>query len=52
MQAVSVGFIIGIIQDSCETAINSSADVLFSATTEYYHRRKNNLEINYMGEFK
>ena len=32
---VGVGFIIGVIQDSMETAINSSGDVLFTATAEY-----------------
>ena len=31
MQVVAVGFIIGVIQDSVETAINSSTDVLFTA---------------------
>lgn len=31
MQVVEVGFIIGVIQDSCETAINSSTDVMFTA---------------------
>lgn len=31
MQVVAVGFIIGVLQDSCETAINSSTDVLFTA---------------------
>jgi len=35
MQVVGVGFIIGVIQDSMETAINSSGDVLFTATSEY-----------------
>ncbi len=40
MQVVGVGFIIGVIQDSCETAINSSTDVLFTATAEYAARRK------------
>jgi serine/threonine transporter len=40
MQVVSVGFIIGIIQDSMETALNSSSDVLFAATTEYYQWKK------------
>ena len=34
MQVVSVGFVIGVIQDSCETALNSSTDVLFIATAE------------------
>lgn len=40
MQVVGVGFIIGVIQDSCETALNSSADVLFTATAEFSKRRK------------
>lgn len=31
MQVVAVGFIIGVLQDSCETAINSSTDVMFTA---------------------
>lgn len=35
MQAVAIGFIIGVIQDSVETALNSSGDVLFAATAEY-----------------
>lgn len=35
MQVVGVGFIIGILQDSFETALNSSTDVLFTATAEY-----------------
>jgi serine/threonine transporter len=35
MQVVAVGFIISVIQDSCETAINSSGDVLFTATAEF-----------------
>lgn len=30
MQVVAVGFIIGVVQDSCETALNSSADALFT----------------------
>ena len=34
MQVVSVGFIIGVIQDSCETALNSSTEVLFTAVAE------------------
>ena len=40
MQVVGIGFIIGVIQDSCETALNSSSDVLFTASAEYYLRRK------------
>lgn len=31
MQVVGVGFIIGVIQDSAETALNSSTDVVFTA---------------------
>ena len=31
MQVVAIGFIIGILQDSAETALNSSTDVLFTA---------------------
>ena len=34
MQVVGVGFIVGVIQDSCETALNSSTDVLFTAVAE------------------
>ena len=35
MQVVGVGFIIGVIQDSVETMLNSSGDVMFAATAEY-----------------
>lgn len=40
MQVVGVGFIIGVLQDSCETALNSSSDVLFTATAELTQRAK------------
>ena len=40
MQVVGVGFIVGVIQDSCETALNSSTDVLFTATAEFAAKRK------------
>lgn len=40
MQVVGVGFIIGVVQDSMETVINSSGDVLFTATAEYAHWNK------------
>lgn len=40
MQAVAVGMIIGVVQDSLETAINSSGDVLFAATAEYCQWQK------------
>ena len=35
IQVVAVGFVIGVVQDSCETALNSSTDVLFTAVAEY-----------------
>ena len=41
MQVVGVGFIVGVIQDSCETALNSSTDVLFTAAADFAARRKN-----------
>ena len=40
MQVVGVGFVIGVIQDSCETALNSSTDVLFTAVAEFASGRK------------
>ncbi|MBO4670716.1 MAG: serine/threonine transporter SstT [Bacteroidales bacterium] len=40
MQAVAIGFIIGVVQDSVETAVNSSGDVFFTATAEYRNRLK------------
>jgi serine/threonine transporter len=39
MQVVGVGFIVGVIQDSCETALNSSTDALFTAIAEFRDRR-------------
>ena len=41
MQVVGIGFIIGVIQDSMETALNSSSDLLLSATAEFREWRKN-----------
>lgn len=40
MQVVGVGFIVGVIQDSCETALNSSTDVVFTAAAEMRAKRK------------
>ena len=40
MQMVAVGFIIGVIQDSLETAINSAGDVIFCAAAEYREWQK------------
>ncbi|QCX33684.1 serine/threonine transporter SstT [Caloramator sp. E03] len=45
MKVVGVGFIVGVIQDSCETALNSSTDVLFTATAEFAKWRKNGKKI-------
>ena len=47
MQVVGVGFIIGVVQDSLETAINSSGDVLFCATAEYTEWKKQGKEIKF-----
>ena len=47
MQAVAVGFIIGVIQDSVETAINSNTDALFTATAEFYDNIKNGIEVKF-----
>ena len=40
MQVVAVGFIVGVVQDSVETALNSSGDVMFAATAEYAQWKK------------
>ncbi|WP_139487933.1 serine/threonine transporter SstT [Brevibacillus dissolubilis] len=47
MQVVGVGFIIGVLQDSFETALNSSSDVLFTATAEYKEWRKKGKKITF-----
>lgn len=40
MQVVGVGFVISVLEDACETALNSSSDVLFTATAEFAQRAK------------
>lgn len=40
MQVVATGFIIGVIQDSAETALNSSTDVVFTSAVSIAHQRK------------
>lgn len=40
MQVVAIGFVIGVIQDSAETALNSSTDVVFSAAASQYVANK------------
>lgn len=47
MQAVAVGFIIGVVQDSLETAINSAGDVMFAATAEYHDRLKRGEKVEF-----
>ena len=47
MQVVGVGFIIGVVQDSLETALNSASDVLFCATAEFMEWKKEGKEIKF-----
>ncbi|MFD1319121.1 serine/threonine transporter SstT [Loigolactobacillus zhaoyuanensis] len=46
MQVVGVGFIIGVIQDSVETAVNASSDILFTATAEFADLRRAGKPVN------
>lgn len=52
MQVVGVGFIIGVIQDSVETAVNSASDLLFTATAEYHDLKKAGVKINVKEQVK
>lgn len=45
MQVVAVGFIIGVVQDSLETALNSSGDAMFCATAEFREWQKQGKEL-------
>lgn len=47
MQTVGVGFVIGVIQDSFETALNSSGDVVFAATAEFRERIKKGIPVKF-----
>jgi len=47
MQVVAVGFIIGVVQDSLETAINSSGDVIFCATAEFREWQKQGRKVDF-----
>ena len=47
MQVVGVGFIIGVIQDSVETALNSAGDVMFAATAEFREKMKRGEEFHF-----
>lgn len=44
---VAVGFVISVIQDSIETALNSSGDVMFAATAEFHDKMKRGEEIEF-----
>ena len=50
MQVVAVGFIISVVQDSVETALNSSGDVMFAATAEFHDRMKRGEKVAYFDE--
>ena len=45
MQLVGIGFIISVIQDSLETALNSSGDAIFTATAEFLDWKKQGKEL-------
>ena len=45
MQMVGIGFIISVIQDSMETALNSSGDAIFTATAEFKDWKKQGREL-------
>lgn len=47
VKRIVVGFIIGVIQDSVETALNSSSDLLLSASAEFRQWRLNGREIKF-----
>lgn len=47
MQVVGVGFIIGVVQDSCETGLNSSTDALFTAAAEFRQWKKEGKPIKW-----
>ncbi|MCG8618317.1 MAG: hypothetical protein MI802_19040, partial [Desulfobacterales bacterium] len=52
MQVVAAGFIIGVIQDSAETALNSSTDVIFTAAADMAAGKKNGKGAQAMPEAK
>ena len=45
MQVVGIGFIIGVVQDSCETGLNSSTDALFTAAAEFHDMKAKGMDI-------
>ena len=46
MQVVGIGLIIGVVQDSVETAVTSASDLLFTATAEYADDRRDGHQID------
>lgn len=52
MQAVTVGFIVSVVQDSLETGLNSSGDVMFAATAEFRDRFKKGLPVPFFDDRK
>ncbi len=52
MQVVGVGFIIGVLQDSTETALNSSTDALFTTTADFAQRIKDGEKIDFKAILK
>ncbi len=51
MHVVAIGFIIGVVQDSFETALNSAGDAILTSTAEYKERMNNGKDLNFLGEF-
>lgn len=49
MQVVGVGFIVGVIQDSCETGLNSSTDVLFTAAADIRNKKRMAAQLKSQG---
>lgn len=47
MQVVAVGFIIGVVQDSVETALNSSGDAFFTIAAEFYERMQRGEKVEF-----
>ena len=52
MQVVAVGFIIGVLQDSAETALNSSTDILFTAAVCQAEERREAAKISANAKIK
>jgi serine/threonine transporter len=46
MQVVGVGFIIGVVQDSVETAVNSASDLLMTAAVDIHNQQRSGDRID------